>query len=351
MASWLDSLKVVVCTGTGGVGKTTMAASIGLKAAQSGRKTLVLTVDPARRLADALGLSLRSDGVGRVNSDKYVLDAAMIDAKRIFTEFVQQASPRPEVADRLLKNRLFQQLTSTISGSQEFTSLERLLQAVESDKYDLIVLDTPPTNHAIDFLRAPERIFALFQDSVTRWFVKPSGGLIQDFFSRGTQTVLSALEAVTGKGFLTELSEFFIAAAEIQSTVAKRSIAVHRLLAQSDTGFVLVTAFDEAKLKEGLEFASELGRSGHHLRAVIINRALPDWLKPAQDKALLASGDEVLQRLVEFHGRLAEYYESREKIYLSTLGRMHEDVAFCRVPEGREAIEGISGLERVIQFL
>lgn len=351
MANWLDPLKVVVCTGTGGVGKTTMAAAIGLKAAISGRKTLILTVDPAKRLADALGLSLQADGVGRIESNQFHLDAAMIDPTRIFIEFVRNASPRPEVADRLLKNRLFKQLTSTISGSQEFTSLERLLQAVESQKYDLIVLDTPPTNHAIDFLRAPERIFSLFQDSVTKWFVKPSGGLLQDFFSRGTQTVLSALEAVTGKGFLSELSEFFMAAAEIQTSVAKRSIAVHRLLAQADTGFVLVTAFDEAKLKEGLEFASELSRSGHHLRALIINRALPDWLKPAQDKPAVTSGDEQLQRLIELHTRMAHYYQAREEIYLSTLDRMHKEVAVLRVPEERLAIEGIAGLERVAKIL
>ncbi|MGE0762843.1 MAG: ArsA family ATPase [Bdellovibrionales bacterium] len=353
MACWLKPLKVVVCAGTGGVGKTTMAAAMAWGEANQGRRVLVLTIDPARRLADALGIQLKADEQSVKIPGTGELTAAMIDAQAVFTDFVRRASPNPQVSERLLHNRLFKELSSSLSGSQEFTSLERLLVAVESGRFDLIVLDTPPTQHAIDFLRAPERIFSLFQDSVTRWFTQPDGqgGVLRQVFNRGTKTVLSALERLTGRGFLTELSEFFIAAAEIQSTVAARSIAVHRLLAQADTGFALVTAFDEAKMKEATDFAADLRRSGHSLKAVIINRALPLWLKDDSGAAVLATGDETLQRLEALRLNMAQYYHRRDIGYTQMIERLHGEAVVLSVPEEKQSIEGVVGLSRIAEHL
>ncbi len=347
MASWLKPLKVVICAGTGGVGKTTVAAAIALKAAQSGKRVLVLTIDPARRLADALGIRPHAEEQKVKISVKGELYAAMVDPETIFTDFVRRASPRPEVADRLLKNRLFRELASTLNGSQEFTSLERLLVAIESAKFDLIVLDTPPTQHALDFLKAPERIFSLFQESVTRWFLeKEKQGFVQKVFHQGTKTVVAALEKITGSGFLRELSEFFTAAAAIQDQVASRSIAVHRLLAQPDTGFVLVSAFDEAKLHEAMEFAGDLESTGHHLKAIIINRALPRWLK-AGSASIAGDGDELLQKLADFHSRFVTYFNERERGYDQMLARLNSKLAVIKIPEEKESIDGVEGLERI----
>lgn len=352
MASWIDPLKVIVCSGAGGVGKTTMAAALGLRAARDGRKVLVVTVDPARRLADAMGLK-RMNEIQRVCTfDRGELSAEMIDPGKVFADFVRRSSSRPEAAERLLQNRLFQQLTSTVSGSQEFTSLERLLEATEDSRYDLIILDTPPAQNATDFLRSPERIFALFQDSVTQWFIQKGGeGFLQKAFHRSTRTVFSALEKITGKGFLTELSDFFMAAADIQGAVAARSIAVHRLLAAEQTGFMLVTAFDEAKLKEALDFASDLSRSGHFLRSVVINRARPQWLQPDPAYSASVGSDESLQRLVAFHDQLVDYFEVREQNYTDLLKRLHRQVTTIRVPEDKQVIEGLVGLERIATYL
>lgn len=348
MAGWLDSLKVVICAGTGGVGKTTVAAAIGLRAAESGKRVLVLTIDPAKRLADALGIKPHSQEQ-KVNIPvKGELYAAMVDPETIFTEFVGRSAPTPQVAERLLGNRLFRELASTLNGSQEFTSLERLLIAVESGKFDLVVLDTPPTQHALDFLRAPERIFSLFQESVTKWFLETENrGLVNKIFHKGTQTVIAALEKITGSGFLRELSDFFTAAAAIQDRVAARSIAVHRLLAQPDTGFALVTAFDEAKLHEALEFAGDLESTGHHLKAIVINRALPAWLKIKGDGRNVGGGDEPLQRLMIFHARFVTYFNERERGYDQMFSRLHSKMAVIKVPEEKESIEGVEGLRRV----
>lgn len=341
--------KVLVCAGTGGVGKTTISAALAWRAAHEGKRVLVLTIDPARRLADALGVKLGTSEQEVKIQGKGRLFAAMIDPETIFRDFVLRSSPNPATSERLLRNRLFKELSSSLSGSQEFTSLERLLSAVESGRFDLIVLDTPPTQHAIDFLRAPERIFSLFQESVTRWFTDPdkSKGIFQQVFSRGTKTVLGALERITGKGFLTELSDFFMAAAEIQSTVAARSIAVHRLLADPSTGFVLVSAFDEAKMKEAAEFASDLRRSGHQLKAVVINRALPEWLSHENGKTVLAASDETLQRLEGLHSQMTSYYADRNRGYDLMIERLHGEVPVIRVPEEKRNIEGIEGLARI----
>jgi anion-transporting ArsA/GET3 family ATPase len=352
VARWLNEMKVVICAGTGGVGKTTIAAALGYGAAQAGRRVLVLTIDPARRLADALGLKPHAKEQKVTISGKGQLSAAMVDPEFIFNDFVRRVAPKPAMAERLLNNRLFRELATTLNGSQEFTSLERLLVAVESGKFDLVVLDTPPTQHAMDFLRAPERIFSLFQESVTRWFIDPEKqGLFSKLVHTGTRTVIGALERITGSGFLRELSEFFSAAAAIQDRVAERSIAVHRLLARPDSGFVLVTAFDEAKVHEALEFATDLEATGHHLKAVVMNRSLPDWLRPSAMGQNLAAGDEGLQRLVALHDQMSSYFVERERGYDVAWTRLQSKVNLLKVPEEMEPIEGIEGLKRVASHL
>ncbi len=342
--TWSDS-KVIVCAGTGGVGKTTLSAVLGIQAARQGKRVLVLTVDPARRLADALGLSSKTDEQRVSGIGPGELTAAMIDAKSVFIDFVRKASSDSLMAEKLIGNRLFGELMSSLSGSQEFTALEKLLSAVESQKYDLIILDTPPSQHAIDFLRAPERIFALFQSSITQWFIdSKKKNVLHQIISRGTKTVLNLLESVTGPGFLGELSDFFLAAANIQGVVAARSIQVHKLLADPATAFVLVTAFDEAKLREAFDFATDLNRSGHQLKAVIVNRSLPKWLVQEKEGLQISSGDPLLQDFVESYNKLSQYYSEKERSFQAMLVRLHKQVRILHLPEEKSSIEGLDGL-------
>lgn len=176
--------KIIVCAGSGGVGKTTVSAALGVRAAELGLRVLVLTIDPAKRLATSLGLVPgQADEVKVQNFDcDGALFAAAIDPEKIFGEFIKASAKNPEAAERLLRNRLYKQLATTFSGSQEFTSLERLAVAAESASYDLVILDTPPAQHALEFLEAPAKIYALFQDSITKWFVGggQSSGLFQN---------------------------------------------------------------------------------------------------------------------------------------------------------------------------
>lgn len=344
----ISNLKVIVCSGTGGVGKTTIAAALGVKLARSGKRTLVLTIDPARRLAQALGLkgSLAQDVQiedPRVNGNLY---ATMLDAQTVFDRFVKRAAPNPEVAERLLKNRLYQQLATSLSGSQEFTSLERVLSAAENNTYDVLILDTPPSQNAVDFLRAPNRIFSLFQDSVTKWFRTDSGG--QNFFAKilstGTRTVMSALERVTGSQFIRELSDFFQQMSHLQSRVQERSLQVAKLLTAETTGFVLVTGFDELKLKEAMEFQADLKESGYQLSGMIVNRCFPDWTWETGD--LLNSQQPQAKALHEYYLLMRRQFEHRLELTqkLERDVKSSNAVPFIKIPEMKTSPQGMDDL-------
>ena len=253
--------EVLVCVGTGGVGKTTSAAALGVKAAQAGKRVLVLTIDPAQRLATSLGLSEEARAKGEIvevppsefaQPPKGQLFASVIQAQKIFDDFICSEAPADQ-AERLMKNRLYQQLTTRLAGSQEFTSLEKLLQCHEDQRFDLIVLDTPPAQHSLDFLGAPLKLHALFQSSVTQWFLNSKGdkeqGWLKRTLSGGKDRAFSILKQLTGSDFIRELQEFFELAQAWQKKLGQRMVDVHRLLTSEKTAFVLVTSFDEAKLE------------------------------------------------------------------------------------------------------
>lgn len=342
--------RIIVCVGSGGVGKTTMSASIAMAAAQAGRKVLVLTVDPSRRLADALGVD-PTKGQSTVSSfNRGSLTAEIINSEEVFADFVKNVAPTPEAAQGLLNNRLFKELMGNLSESQDFTSLEKLVSVSEKKEFDLIVLDTPPSQNAMMFLRSPERIFSLFQESVTKWFTaKNEGGFWQQLFKQGTKTAFAALEKITGSAFLRELSDFFTLAGVLQKEVAERSRRAHRLLVHEQTKFVLVTAFDEAKLKEALEFAQDFQRLGHHLETVVINRARPQWLNPLPEKKDWGTTQPWLSELIELQRRLYQYYYEREKNYDRMLERLHKSVRIWRIPEAKEGVYGLAALEWVVK--
>lgn len=340
-----DGIKVLVCAGSGGVGKTTMSAAIGMALAEKGLRVMVLTIDPARRLAQALGFQDHLEEVS-VPHLSGRLSAGVIEPDIIFDRFVRESSTSAEAAERLLKNRLYRQLSRSLSGSQEFTALERLLEVYESGKYDVILLDTPPAEHALDFLKAPNRIYSLFQDSVTKWFVQPEGEapLWQRIMNRGTQTVLAALERVTGASFIRELADFFQSMASLQLRVSERSKKVHQLLTGKQTGFLLVTGFDQVKLKEAEEFLTELKASGHDLKGVIVNRAFPEWLDDKNQWAEAKNTDE--SKLHEFYLQWMTFLKDRTLAYDRFAGRL-QDVPVFRIVDMQDEVFGLDSLERM----
>ena len=205
MINLQSKTKTLIFIGSGGVGKTTISAAIAVGEALRGKKVLILTIDPSKRLAQVLGL--KSDGkiypVPLKNS-KGQLYSCVINHKKAFEDFIRQAAKEKATAseiDRLFQNKLYQQLSGQLGGSQEFTSLITLYKHVTSNEFDLVILDTPPAQHTWSFLRAPEKIAALFQDSIAAWFRVPdakNAGLFKKILNTGTAQVLKALEFLTG---------------------------------------------------------------------------------------------------------------------------------------------------------
>jgi anion-transporting ArsA/GET3 family ATPase len=347
ISSW-DKAKVFICVGSGGVGKTTIASALSLMAAESGKKVLVLTIDPSKRLAQTLGIEgaqeiTKVPGVGK-NVQLY---ASVIDHKKTFDEFVTRAAQKQDSALKILNNKLYQQLTTELVASQDFSALEKLYSIYESGEYDLIVLDTPPAKHAMDFLKAPEKLSALFNEGVAKWFREPSGGIIQSIIYTGTRQVLKALETLTGSEFIRELADFFTQIEKWQSQLEKRIQDFHGLLLSPDTHFCLVSSFDSAKLKEAEHFAKEIKKGGHHLKTVVINRAFPEWLKQKDKFHDLDSKEKELHRL---YLSLKSYYERRAQDFESLEKRLSREVEILKLPEFCFQISDVQSLDKMNSY-
>lgn len=307
-----------------------------------GLKTLVLTVDPSRRLASTLGLSQSKHELQKVDEIKGELWAGILQSQYVFDQFVLTHSVNQEQAQKLIQNRLYKQLSTTLSGSQEFTSLEWLLSHYESRKFDLIILDTPPTQHALGFFDAPSSIKNLFQDNITKWFFSPEGekkSFFSKMFSFGTAKVFAALEILTGKEFIQNLKDFFESIRSIQAILRDRSEQAERLLHGKDSGFILVTAFDEAKFKEAIYFKLQLEQRKFELCAVVVNRMYP----------LLNYNESFRSQLPWIQGLqqdYAEYYQNRLKLFKELLKDL-KGQTLINIPDYDEDLSRAADLKEI----
>jgi anion-transporting ArsA/GET3 family ATPase len=269
---------VIVCAGSGGVGKTTTAASLAVYAALSGKRTIVMTIDPAKRLANALGVQNLSSG-GTAASVEGVgngsLSAMMLDQKGAWDQLVERHAPSPEVRDTILRNRFYTHLSEAFAGSHEYMAIEQLCELHESGEYDLIVVDTPPTRHALDFLEAPQRLADFLDRSIVKWFVRPyfsAGWTTMRFVNRTVGFLFRRLEDATGISALAEVSEFFTSMSGLFENFEDRVRRVYELLRAPTTGFILVASPEEQVLKEAEYFCQQVGELGMALRGVVFNR-------------------------------------------------------------------------------
>jgi len=291
--------RIVVCVGCGGVGKTTIAAATALAAARAGRRTLVLTIDPARRLADALGLdelgnepqplsreALRALGVPEGGS----LSALMLDMKRTFDELVERFAEDAESRDRILSNRIYQHVSDALAGSVEYSAMEKVYQLAQEPDYDLIVVDTPPAQHALDFLEAPQRLLEFLDSRLVQLLIHPAfaaGRFGLRLFQRGTRRVLQLIERVTGVGFLEDVSEFLLAFEGMSEGFRQRATQVNRLLSGPESAFVLVAGPERESVMQSQQFLDRLEGFGVRLAGLIANRVRqwPDGPAPERLEA------------------------------------------------------------------
>jgi anion-transporting ArsA/GET3 family ATPase len=316
LESLLATREIVVFCGSGGVGKTTTAAAAALSATERlGGKVLVLTIDPARRLANALGLEgfgnverrvpdevLRAAGV----TPRGELYAAMLDTKASWDDLVLRHAPNEETAYRILENKLYTNLTSRFVQSHDYIAMERLYDLHASGTYDLIVIDTPPTRNAIDFLEAPARMADFFGGRLLRWLTMPyrvggkRGARLVNFASK---PFYQMADRILGSEFLQDIGEFFLNFQTMYDGFAQRARSVERLLHDRRTSFAVVTTLEGAPLREAEFFCDALAQRGFHLGALVLNKTLPDSLRSADgreaSRSLLVDATGVANRLAE----------------------------------------------------
>jgi len=284
MEELIDTKEIIVCCGSGGVGKTTTAAAIAIHAAMMGKKVIVLTIDPAKRLANSLGLSELGNQERRVPPQKFAeiglkpkgeLYAMMLDTKRTFDELIIKYSLNADMRDRLLNNALYRNISNAFAGSQEYMAMEKLFEIYSQGDYDLIVLDTPSTKHALDFLDAPRRMTDFLDGSILKWFLKPyfsAGKAGIRIFQRGSAVIMRTLEKVTGAAALKIVSDFFISFEGMYDGFKERAEAVLELLQYETTAFVLVTSPEEMIVEEALFFYDKLVEYEMPICALIVNK-------------------------------------------------------------------------------
>ena len=276
--SWdLNHKKIILIGGPGGVGKTTLAASLAVALGTQGFRTLVLTVDPAKRLAQALGFSDFSTPLQRVLLKDFPdaqLWASMLDSEHYFDKVIERFAQSHEQKEKIIQNRLYRTIVESLGGSHEYAAMERLLEFADSSDFDKIVVDTPPTQNALDLIRAPQRLANFMDNSVMKWFQK-KGGL--HFFNRGTQLAMKALQKVLGSEFLDSLALFLTDLEGMQAGFRARHLAILELFRSSLTSFVLVTQASEARFLESVEFQKALSQERIQLERLILNRMEPSF--------------------------------------------------------------------------
>jgi anion-transporting ArsA/GET3 family ATPase len=350
--------KVLVVGGAGGVGKTTTAAALALQAAVAGRQVLVCTIDPSRRLVTSLGLRQLGDKPRELDLRKVApeargtLWAMTLDTQRTFDALVERHAPTAEARRRILDNRFYQQVSAALAGSHEYMAMEKLLELSADPRFDLVVLDTPPTRHALDFLEAPERLMGFLDAGVLRYVLRPyfvAGRLTLKVATRTGALALKIADRVLGVQFLQDLSEFFLAFEGMYEGFKERAAQVQALLRDPDSAFVLVAAPTKASLDEALFFHRRLDEAGMPFVGFVVNRVHPDPAAtggPARARGTPAKVDRDLKR------RLVEVFQDQqalaraERRHIAELG---EKVAapIVLVPERETDVHDLRGLKEV----
>lgn len=280
----IEGNNIIITCGAGGVGKTTCAAAIACHGVRMGRKVAVLTVDPARRLASSLGFDNFAEEIkivpvpSRTGEVDLELHAAMLDVRSTFDRLVTRYTSS-EQADVILCNKFYRHFTGSVGGTHEYTAMERLHELWESGRWDLLVLDTPPTVHALDFLDAPQRLIDLFDETVFRWIIKPylaAGKVGVQVLSFGSAYIIKTLTRFVGGEMLQDLSEFLFLFQDLFEGFQKRAREVQELLLSEKTSFLIVSTAKTNALQDAALFHRELTRKGLPFGGFLINRTLND---------------------------------------------------------------------------
>ena len=356
----LDTARILVCTGSGGVGKTTTAATLALRAAERGRRTVVLTIDPARRLAQSMGLT-ELDNTPREVKDVDTsaggsLEAMMLDMKRTFDDIVLTHA-EPAKAEAILANPFYQALSSSFAGTQEYMAMEKLGQLVATSDYDLVVVDTPPTRSALDFLDAPERLTTFLDGRMVRILLAPAkagGKAYLKVVTAGFNVFTGALTRIIGASVLQDVSQFVAALETMFGGFRERAQATYDLLKAPGTAFVVVAAPERDALREASYFVERLEQERMPLAGLVVNRVhrsaaaslTAERAAEAADAVEAAGGSPVAAGVLRLHAERVAL-SARERRLQERFTGAHPQVPVVEVAALPGDVHDLDGLRLV----
>jgi len=350
--------RIVVCCGSGGVGKTTTAAALGVRAAERGRRVVVLTIDPARRLAQSLGITELDNDPRRIEiaGAAGTLDAMMLDMKRTFDEVVAAHADEGR-AEAIFANPFYQALSSSFAGTQEYMAMEKLSQlrtrAEQDGGWDLIVVDTPPSRSALDFLDAPRRLGRFLDGRLVRTFAAPAragGRAYMRVLNAGVGVFTGVLDRVIGGALLADIQTFVASLDSMFGGFRERAEDTYRVLKDEGTAFLVVAAPEPDALREATYFVERLGDEGMPLAGLILNRmaiARAPWLSTEQSSVAAASTDDRFVRdLLQCHvEELA--LATHDRHLRDRFAAAHPQVLMAEVPAQPTDVHDLAGLREV----
>jgi len=359
----LSEMRVVVCVGAGGVGKTTTSAALALGLAQRGQKVAVVTIDPARRLASALGLAELPSEPQRIEPALFAaqgvaiegeLWAMMLDAKRTFDELIARLAPDDRAREEILANHVYGELSTAVAGSHELSAIAKLYELYEEHDFDAIVLDTPPSRNALDFLDAPGRMLGFLEGRALQVFLGPSG-LTARLFGRGTALVFAIFARVTGVDMLGELSSFFRSLSGVTEGFGQRTRDVAALLRAPHTTFVIVTSPELEPAREAEFLMERLAATGMPVGELIVNRVHTHGLhglsvREVAELLAPALGESLAGRVA---GNLADFdvLAARDRDTIERLSEAWDAQRPIVVPHLDEDVQDLLGLARIAEHL
>jgi anion-transporting ArsA/GET3 family ATPase len=365
IAELLEGKQICVCAGSGGVGKTTTAAAIAAGMAARGKRVAVLTIDPARRLADSLGLPELGNEERRVDPALFAgagvdtnggeLWAMMLDAKQTFDAVVREHAPDDETRERILNNRIYQQLSTALAGSQEYMAMEKLYEVHAEGDWDLLVLDTPPSRNALDFLEAPNRLLQFIEGRALQVFMKPTG-LGMRVFGRGASMMFGVLRRITGTDLLEDLAEFFQAFGGMVGGFRDRARRVNELLSDSRTSFLVVCAPQGEPITEAVYFHDQLERAEMPFGGVIVNKVHYEGeveVDPGELRAELAEliGDAELAERVTANFADFQTLSARDRRNIDRVAEELGRGVVIEVPYLDHDVHDLAGLLEIDRYL
>ncbi len=363
IAELLEGKRVCVCAGAGGVGKTTTSAAIALGMAASGARVAVVTIDPAKRLANALGLETLENEPRLVEPERITgvemrgeLWAMMLDSKRTFDELIDRIAPTPDRAAEIKANRVYRELSTAVSGSQEFTAIAKLYDLDREGDFDLLVLDTPPSRNALDFLDAPGRLTAFLEGRALKAFLRPTGFGMK-VLGRGAAPVLGALRRVTGVDLIADLSTFFALLGDMTEDFSQRAAQVERMCKADSSAFLLVTSAQSGPIDEAIWFRRTLEEVGLPFAGVVVNRVHHDLLGDRPPGAVTAALGSELDLPPELVAQVADNFHDyhvlarRDERNIARLQAELDERPLLLVPQLDDDVHDVDGLLAVHRYL